>query len=91
MSSIGAEFIPADVRRVADCQRLVDSAVERFGRLDILVNNAGVFDFRERASHSSLPREPCVRPPSSSSRDPHSPHRAQTHVQPVRGPVPGTP
>lgn len=31
----------ADVTREADAQRLVATALERFGRLDILVNNAG--------------------------------------------------
>ncbi|MBA2521106.1 MAG: 3-oxoacyl-ACP reductase FabG [Chloroflexia bacterium] len=34
--------IQGDLRVVADCERVVDEAVERFGRLDILVNNAGV-------------------------------------------------
>ncbi len=37
--AIGVE---ADVSKVEDLQRLVDSAVEAFGRLDIMVNNAGV-------------------------------------------------
>ena len=36
-----AEFIPADVRREDDVRRLVDGAVQRFGRLDVAVNNAG--------------------------------------------------
>src|SRR5436190_6633402 len=37
--AIGVE---ADVSKVADLQRLIDSAVKSFGRLDIMVNNAGV-------------------------------------------------
>ncbi len=37
--SIGVE---ADVSKVADLQRLVQSAVDAFGRLDIMVNNAGI-------------------------------------------------
>ena len=31
----------ADVTRAGDCEKVVDAAVTRFGRLDILVNNAG--------------------------------------------------
>ena len=37
-----AEPLRIDVGDPADAQRLVDAAVERFGRLDIHVNNAGV-------------------------------------------------
>jgi NADP-dependent 3-hydroxy acid dehydrogenase YdfG len=38
----GAVAGPADVRRAADVQRIVDETVARFGRLDIVVANAGV-------------------------------------------------
>jgi NAD(P)-dependent dehydrogenase (short-subunit alcohol dehydrogenase family) len=34
--------VQGDVSRVEDCRRLIEQAVETFGRLDILVNNAGM-------------------------------------------------
>ena len=36
-----AVFTQADVAVAADARRMIDTAVERFGRVDILVNNAG--------------------------------------------------
>jgi NAD(P)-dependent dehydrogenase (short-subunit alcohol dehydrogenase family) len=35
-------FVPGDVRKPADCQRAVATAIDRYGRLDVLVNCAGV-------------------------------------------------
>jgi NAD(P)-dependent dehydrogenase (short-subunit alcohol dehydrogenase family) len=34
--------VTADVTEVADCQRIVQSAIDEFGGVDILVNNAGI-------------------------------------------------
>jgi citronellol/citronellal dehydrogenase len=39
--SIGAVWVAGDVRDPASAERIVDFALERFGRLDALVNNAG--------------------------------------------------
>ena len=36
-----AVFLRADVTRVDDVRRLIDTTVERFGRIDCLINNAG--------------------------------------------------
>ena len=34
--------VQADVGKLEDLQRLVQAAVERYGRLDVMVNNAGI-------------------------------------------------
>ncbi len=36
-------FIPGDVSKVADCERLIAKTVAQYGRLDVLVNAAGVW------------------------------------------------
>jgi NAD(P)-dependent dehydrogenase (short-subunit alcohol dehydrogenase family) len=42
--ALGSEalFVPTDVSRAADVERMVSAAVEKFGRLDYAVNNAGI-------------------------------------------------
>ena len=38
----GSEAVVGDVSVVEDARRMIDSAVERFGRIDVLVANAGI-------------------------------------------------
>jgi NAD(P)-dependent dehydrogenase (short-subunit alcohol dehydrogenase family) len=38
--------LPCDVSVEADVQRVVDTTIEKFGRLDVVVNNAGLMIFR---------------------------------------------
>ena len=37
-----AGFVQTDVTSEADCRRMIETAVDRYGGLDILVNNAGI-------------------------------------------------
>src|SRR5262249_17764637 len=55
-----SEFIPADVTKKAECERLVAQSMKRHGRLDILVVNAGTsirkmpHEFEEHEWHHVL-------------------------------------
>jgi NAD(P)-dependent dehydrogenase (short-subunit alcohol dehydrogenase family) len=44
IGDLGADVlsVPTDVASEADCKRLFEKTLERFGRVDILVNNAGI-------------------------------------------------
>ena len=39
-----ALYIPSDLSRVEDCQRLIQTSAEVFGRIDVLVNSAAMTD-----------------------------------------------
>ena len=41
---VRAVSVPTDVSRSEDCRKLVEAAIQAFGRIDILVNNAGIDD-----------------------------------------------
>lgn len=45
--------VPANISKTAEIERLIQTTVDRFGRLDILVNNAGISPSYKRAEHVS--------------------------------------
>jgi len=46
--------VDADVSRLEDCERIVNAALERFGRIDGLINNAGVLEPIERIEKANM-------------------------------------
>ncbi len=46
ISELGGEImaVQADVAEMADCKKIIDATVEKYGKIDILVNNAGIAD-----------------------------------------------
>jgi 3-oxoacyl-[acyl-carrier protein] reductase len=42
-AELGAVYVPADVGRAEDCERMAAETAERFGGIDVLCANAGVF------------------------------------------------
>ncbi len=55
----GAEaiLVQANVAEDADCRRMADDALNKWGRIDILVNNAGVSKFANHANLDELSAE----------------------------------
>lgn len=49
-----ALLVKADVANDADCRRLAQSALDRWGRIDALVNNAGTTKFADHADLDAL-------------------------------------
>jgi NAD(P)-dependent dehydrogenase (short-subunit alcohol dehydrogenase family) len=56
-----AVFVMADVRDPDECERVVDVAVEHFGRVDVVVNNAGGSPAADSATASPRFSEAIVR------------------------------
>lgn len=54
-------FVAADIRDPDECERVVDVAVEHFGRLDVVVNNAGGSPSADSATASPRFTEAIVR------------------------------
>ncbi len=56
LEKAGAEaiWIQADVSKEADCARMVEETIKRFGRIDILVNNAGIAGPTKRITDMAL-------------------------------------
>ena len=55
----GAEalLVKADVAQDADCRRMAQAALDKWGRIDALVNNAGVTKFADHANLDALSAE----------------------------------
>ncbi|MBI1766215.1 MAG: SDR family NAD(P)-dependent oxidoreductase, partial [Acidobacteria bacterium] len=49
--------VQADVTDDAACRRMIDRAVQEFGRLDVLVNNAGTTSFIKHADLEAVTAE----------------------------------
>lgn len=52
LESLGAEVlaVPCDVSRQSDVQRLIDTTINRFGRIDLLICNAGIIQVAQQQS-----------------------------------------
>jgi len=57
VKALGAEAIgiSADISSEADCKRLAQEALAKYGRIDVLVNNAGLFGVTKLTTEMSLP------------------------------------
>lgn len=59
-SALGGFAVAADVSSVADCQRVIEATLARFGRLDALVNCAGIWVEGDSAEASEADWDRCI-------------------------------
>lgn len=57
-ASLGASYVPLDVREAEAWQTAMQTVVAQYGRLDVLVNNAGITGFESATEGAPPPHDP---------------------------------
>ena len=82
---VEAALCPADISSDADCRRLVDTVLERWGRIDVLVNSAGTTKYVSHYDLEGLASDEFLRIFSVNTLGPFQMARAVAPHMKVRG------